>query len=288
MASAIIIGRGPAGVSAALYLRRAGIETQIIGKDGGALAKTDRIENYYGFAEPISGEKLLGDGLQNAVRLGCILIEEEVVSITWNGSYQVYTTSGSYSADVVVLATGAARSTPKIPGILELEGKGVSYCAVCDAFFYRGKAVAVLGNGDYALHEAAELLPVAGSVTLLTNGAPLPGRLLEGLLTDTRPITKLQDTAGKLSGVTFADGEPLALAGLFVAAGVASSADLARKLGAETEATRIIVNERMETNLPGLYAAGDCTGGLLQIAKAVGEGAVAGTQAVQYLRKLAK
>lgn len=283
MANVIIIGKGPAGVSAAIYTRRASLDTLILGKGGGALERTDKIENYYGFAEPVSGPELLAAGLKNAVRLGCEVLDEEVVGVSWDGRFTVRTKENAYQSDAVILATGASRSAPRLPGIEEFEGRGVSYCAVCDAFFYRKKDVAVLGAGEYAVHEAMELLPVAASVTLLTDGKPLEAELPEGLRVETRKLAAIEGDAS-VSAVRFEAGEPLAVAGVFVAVGVASSADLAKKLGAETEGSRIVVNERMETNLPGLYAAGDCVGGLLQIAKAVSDGAIAGTSAIKFVR----
>lgn len=284
MANVIIIGKGPAGISAALYTRRAGMDTLILAKGSGALGKTDQIENYYGFAQPISGPELLDQGIQNALRLGCDIREDEVVGISYNGKYQVQAKNGVYEADAVILATGAQRNSPKIPGISELEGRGVSYCAVCDAFFYRNKNVAVLGGGEYAIHEALELLPTAASVTLLTDGKEPEVSVPEGIQIEKRKLISLEGER-VLERICFDVGEPLAVAGVFIAVGVASSGDLAKKLGAQTEGNRIVVNERMETTLPGLYAAGDCTGGLLQIAKAVADGAVAGTETVKFLRK---
>lgn len=281
---AIIVGSGPAGVSAALYLARAGVSVTILSKDGGALLKADKIENYYGFAEPISGKELYEQGLANAKRLGCTVKEEEVIGVSFLNTLAVQTTEATYEAEAVILATGASRTAPKIDGLARLEGHGVSYCAICDAFFYRGKNVAVIGSGEYALHEAQTLLPVAGSVTMLTNGAPLTVEVPESIAVDTRKIVSI-DGEDTVSGVTFADGETLAADGVFVAVGVASSADLARKLGALTEGNRIVTNENGETNLPGLYAAGDCTGGLLQIAEAVAKGAKAGLAAVRFLRE---
>ena len=173
MSNIIIIGNGPAGISAALYTTRAGIETTIIGKDDGALAKAAEVENYYGFREPISGKQLIADGIEGARRLGATILTDEVVGLTYRDKLTVIAKGKEYSADSVLLATGTSRNAPRIKGLREYEGRGISYCAVCDAFFYRGKDVAVLGSGDYALHEALELLPTSGSVTLLTNGQPL-------------------------------------------------------------------------------------------------------------------
>jgi len=141
----------------------------------------------------------------------------------------------------------------------------------------------VLGNGEYALHEAAELMPVASSVTLLTNGKEPEGEPLPGLIVDRAEITAFEGQ-DVLQAVRFKDGSALSVSGVFVAVGVAGSTDLARKLGAQTEKNAIVVDENMQTNLPGLFAAGDCTGGLLQISKAVGDGSKAGTSAVKFLR----
>lgn len=285
MREVVIVGNGPAGISAALYTRRAGIQTTIIGKDGGALAKADRIDNYYGFPEGISGQELIENGIAQAKRLGVAIVEDEVVGIGFDGRYQVNTPSGTYPADALILATGAGRTAPNIEGLKKFEGKGVSYCAVCDGFFYRGKDVAVLGCCEYALAEAKELLPIANSVKIITNGTTPSEAIPEDIEVITQEIKEIQGDAS-IQGVAFADGSAIDAAGIFIAVGVAGSSDLARKLGAEINGNKIVVNEKMETALPGLYAAGDCTGGLLQIAKVVHDGAIAGTEAVKYLRKL--
>lgn len=150
------------------------METTIIGSGLGALGKAEKIENYYGFAEPVDAKELVAAGIAQAKRAGVNYIEDEVVGIGFGQKLMVSTKTNSYEADYVVLSTGASRSTPPIPGLRELEGHGVSYCAVCDAFFYRGKDVAVLGSGEYAMHEAGELLPVVGSVTILTTAPSSP------------------------------------------------------------------------------------------------------------------
>lgn len=284
MAKIIIIGSGPAGISAALYTVRAGVETTILSKGSGALQKTEKIENYYGFAQPVTGPELAAAGIAQAKRLGAKFVEAEVVGLSYEEDYVVETTAGTYHADGVIIATGSPRKTPRIAGVAELEGRGVSYCAVCDAFFYRGKNVVVLGNGEYALHEAAALQPVAGSVTVLTDGADAAAAFPAEVEVNTAKIAKIEGEE-RVSGVLFEDGARLAADGVFVAYGVAGSAELARKIGAETEGSRIVVDANCATALPGLYAAGDCTGGLLQIAKAVYEGAKAGTELIKHLRK---
>lgn len=283
-ADVIILGNGPAGISAASYTTRAGLDTLVIGRDGGALMKAEKIENYYGFSAPISGKQLLKEGLEQAARLGAKIITDEVVGISWDGNFTVQGKSTEYRSPVVILATGSSRNAPKIEGLKRLEGHGVSYCAVCDAFFYRGKDVAVVGSGDYALHEAQELLPVVGSVTLLTNGKEPVDGIPEGIAVIKKEISSFQGD-DVLKGVVFKDGSVLECSGVFIATGVAGSSDLAKKLGAEVNGTSIVVDENMQSSIPGLYAAGDCTGGMLQIAKAVYEGAKAGSSAIKYLRR---
>ena len=299
----IIIGNGPAGISAALYTVRAGIQTTVIGNGPGSLGKADKIENFYGFEYPISGSSLIERGIAQAKRIGTQIIKEEVVGISTlesnsetskvSHTFSVKTDKNEYLADAVILATGVSRNSPPIKGLKELEGQGVSYCAVCDAFFYKGKDVGILGSGEYALNEAKELLPVAKSVTLLTNGSepsvsfPKDIKIHKNAIDslDPGPSNPLLGGTGPLESVTFNHSDKIKLDGIFVAYGTAGSTALAKKVGAFTEGNKILVDSDMATNVPGLYAAGDCTGGLLQIAKAVSDGAIAGTSAIKYLRQ---
>lgn len=283
MSRVLILGAGPAGVSAALYTTRAGLETTLLYRDGGSLMKAHAIENYYGFAEPVPASALMENGRKQAARLGARFVEAQAFGISWDGAFSVETDKGAYGAEALILATGTSRAAPRLKGLSELEGRGVSYCAVCDGFFYRGKDVAVLGAGDYAVHEAEELLPITASVTLLTNGEAAPAHLPKGLRAETRKLVAL---AGNdlLERAEFEDGGSLAVSGVFVALGTASGGDLARKLGVAMDGNRIIVDADMATNLPGLFAAGDCTGGKLQVAKAVYEGMAAGSAAIGFLR----
>ena len=238
----------------------------------------------YGFAEPVSGAELERRSIENARRLGVQFVQTEAVGLTWTDRLTVETLAGAYPADAVILATGASRAVPRIPGLTGLEGHGVSWCAACDAFFYRGKDVAVLGSGEYALHEVQALLPVVKSVTLLTNGAALTADFPPEVSVCTQKVEAILGEQA-VTGVQLADGAVRAVSGVFVALGVAGSTALARKLGAAVEGSRIVVDDKMQTTVPGLYAAGDCTGGLLQVAKAVYEGALAGTEAAKAVRK---
>lgn len=283
MKNLIIIGAGPAGVSAALYAQRGGIETAVLANTTGALGKTEKIENYYGFAEPISGAELFENGVAGAKRLGISFFNEEAVSIEYDGNFSVATDRGMHKAGAVLLATGKKRLAPPVSGLAGLEGKGVSYCAVCDAFFYRGKHVCVLGSGEYALHEAQTLLPIAASVAILTNGEPPSAAFPDSLRIIEKKLKAFTGTQ-RLEKAVFDDDTAYETDGLFIAYGTAGTTAFARKLGAAVDGETIRVNENMQTSVSGLYAAGDCTGGLLQISKAVYEGAKAGTEIIKYLR----
>lgn len=291
----IIIGAGPAGISAALYLARGNMNPLLIYDGTGALEKAEKIENYYGLSTPISGSELFETGLSQAKALGVRTVEAQVLGLGGFDTFEIKTTEGTFESRSVILATGGKRKAPQIPGLKEFEGRGVSYCAVCDAFFYRGKDVAVLGNSDFALHEAEELSNTAGSVTIYTDGQEPNFSREPSMEVNTMKIQAIEGD-GKVSGLRLGEelkatdiesGAFKGAEGVFVALGTAGSGELARQIGAElTEKGNIQVNSSMETTVPGLFAAGDCTGGLLQIAKAVYEGAQAGISAGKYVRSL--
>ena len=284
----IIVGSGPAGISASLYIKRAGLSVKVIGKDGGSLEKADKIQNYFGLEKALSGSELIQIGIKQAKELGVEIITEEVLDISYaDEGFEVSVKSDTYKASAVLLATGAARKAPRIEGLVQFEGMGVSYCAVCDGFFYRGKEVAVLGSSEYALHEVKELLPIASKVSVLTNGVEPDADFPAGVEVYKAKISKLFG-AEVLEGAQFSDGAALRFNGLFIAVGSAAAGDLARKLGANVVDNKISVNADMETNIPGLYAAGDCTGGIMQVSTAVAEGARAALSAIDYVRKKKK
>lgn len=275
MYDVIVIGSGPAGIAAAIYAKRRNLSILVISKGNGALQKAEKIDNYYGFENGISGKELYENGIKQAKNLGIDFIEDEIINIEYINQFTVETVNSKYEAKAVILATGVSRNVPNIKGIKEFEGKGVSYCAVCDSFFYKGKDVAVLGDGNYAIHEFETLKPVASSVTILTNGNAMVENRDSSIEVNSKKIREFRGDT-KLEEVEFEDNTIQNLNGVFIAMGTASSSDLARKIGARIENNNIIVNENMETTVPGLFACGDCTGGLLQISKAVYEGAKAG------------
>ena len=275
MYDVIVVGSGPAGITASIYAKRRNLSVLIISKNNSAVQKTDKIENYYGFPNGITGKELYENGIKQAHNLGIELVEDEIVSIEFLKTFKVETVNSKYEAKSVILATGTNRNTPKINGIKEFEGKGISYCAVCDAYFFKGKDVAVLGSGNYAIHELEQLKPIVNSVTILTNGNKIiENRNVEANVIE-KPI-KSFNGENKIQEVEFEDNTKKEISAVFVAQGTASSNDLARKIGARIENNYIVVNQNMETTVPELFACGDCTGGLLQISKAIYEGAVAG------------
>ena len=286
MYDVIIIGAGPSGISAGLYAKRANLKVLIIYQEEATIKKAELIENYYGFENGISGKELYQIGINQAKNIGIELKKEEVTNVQFKdaSNYEVITDQGRYSSKVVIFATGNKKNTPKIKGIKEFEGKGVSYCAVCDGFFYRNKNVSVLGNGNYAISETNELINIANNITILTDGKKTPEIRADNVKIDTRKIREVRGN-NKIEEVEFEDDSKIKTDGLFVAMGVAGSNEFAKKLGVLTNKDKIIVNENMETNIPGIYACGDCTGGLLQISKSVYEGTKAGLKAIEYLRK---
>lgn len=281
---AVIIGGGPAGVSAALYLARANIKTAIVENGPGALARAHKIENFYGIAA--SGLKLYAEGLEQARSLGVDIIQDEVLAVEYYDSFVLTLKHQAepLPAPALILATGTKNVTLNLPELVELEGKGISYCAVCDGFFFRKKKLAVLGHGAFALHEAEYLRHIAAEVTVLTNGQDDSAAKAAGFATITTPVTAVTGSE-RLQAVRFADGSELEVSGLFIALGTADSTDMARKLGAQLDGRFIKVDADGATNIPGLFAAGDCIGGLKQVSKAVHDGARAGLATIKFLRK---
>lgn len=324
----IIIGKGPAGIQAALYIKRSNLNVLVIGKDGGSLEKAEKIENFYG-QEPISGKDLVNKGVEQIKQLGVQVFTDEVVGIEFldkialknhlnvnvalNSAsessenykdskeienledvefnikqdfiFKVKTLKSEYLAKTVLIATGTNRRAPLIKGIKEYEGRGVSYCAICDGFFYKDKEIVIIGNGNYAISEAEALLPVTDKITILTNGKDEVLIRDKDIKCNTKEIEEISGN-NKVEKIVFKDNTEINVNGIFVAEGSATSIDFARKLGAELDGNKLVVDsESMQTSIPGLYAAGDCTGEVYQISKAVYEGMKAGLSITKNLRK---
>jgi len=288
----LIIGSGPAGLSAAIYTARADVDTLVLGCDP-KVAGDYEIDNYFGFEESISGRDLMDRGRRQAARFGAEIRCETVLGVHFGDPqrFAVKTAQGEYLASALVLATGVSRNRPKFAGLADYEGKGVSYCVSCDGYFCRNKRVVVAGEGIFAANQALELLTYTPNVTICTLGKEptIPAEFLARLkaaginiLTDA--ITGLNGERG-LSSITLGNGKTLEAEALFIAQGEASSTDFAYTLGVTRKGVFLEVDSAMHTNVPGVFAAGDCTGGFLQIAVAVGEGALAGRGVISWLKE---
>ncbi len=295
----IIIGAGPAGISASLYAKRANLSVLVIYFGESQLEKAHKIDNYYGFTDGITGANLYKNGIEQAKNLGVDVLFLEVTNIEMLDSapkiqYSVKAGESEFTAPAIIIATGNKKLRPNISGIADFEGKGVSYCAVCDGFFYKKKNVAVIGNGTFAAEEASYLSHVAQSVTILTDGKSdekiRSESKLENIKIDSRKIEKIVPNAekNKVGGVVFSDGETFSIDGIFIALGSAGAADFAKKLGLNVNGDAIATNDKMETNAPGIFSCGNANGGLLQVCKAVYEGGVAGLSAVSFVQNQRK
>lgn len=280
---AIVIGSGPAGISCAVYLRRYNHNVLVIGKDEGSLAKAHKIENYYGI-KSISGKDLVEQGIKQAKHLGIEVLKEEVIDIELFDSYKVRTDKNEYEANAIVLALGTTRNTFNLAK--DYEGKGVSYCATCDGFFYRKKRVALIGSGQFMLNEYNVLSNMISDITVFTNGENLSVKLND----DTNVVTdKILAFTGedKLEGIK-TENKTYDIDGAFIAMGSQSAFTLAKHLGIGLNGAVIAVNSEYMTNIKGVYAIGDCIGGLLQVAKAVSDGANSAIYITKYLKNFDK
>ena len=198
MYDVIIVGAGPAGISASLYTVRRNLKTLIIYNEESALEKTKKIENYYGFENGINGEDLYKIGIKQAQNIGVEVIKDEVTNIQADylnekgHIFKVGTLNNEFEAKSVILATGNKKNKPNIKNMDKYEGKGISYCAICDGFFYKNKDVAVIGNGDYAIAEAMDLQNIARSITILTNGRQVPEYRVENIDINTKEIREIK------------------------------------------------------------------------------------------------
>ena len=281
----IIIGKGPAGISASLYTLRSNLKTLIIGKES-LLEKASSIENYYGIVET-SGYDLLKTGEKQAKRLGATILEDEVLDIKLEGDIKkVITKDNEFKGKALLIATGDRKVNLEIENMKRFYGRGVSFCTTCDGFFFRGLRVGVLGYNDYAINEGMELLNFTKDVTIFTNGKELDvenkNKLLPFRINDKKILRVLGEDY--LNTICFSDGTIEDTNGLFIAYGSLNSDVLAKKMGIMEKDNHIFVNDSYETNIPGVFAAGDCIGRFKQISVAVGQGAIAGNSIIKYIR----
>ena len=299
----IVIGAGPGGLTAALYASRANLSVLILdrGLYGGQMNNTDAIDNYPGFTE-IKGPEL-GEKMYNStMKFGSEFEYGDVQSVTIDGENKVVKTdTGEYSAPALIIATGADHRHLNVPGEEEYSGKGVSYCAVCDAAFFKDEDIAVIGGGDSAIEEGVYLAQSAKSVTVIHRRDQLraqPTLQKRAFANDKinfiwNGITESIDGDGqRVTGVTYKDKETgeekqLATRGVFIYVGVIPQTAPFKELGITDEQGWIPTDDHMRTKVDGIFALGDVRAkDLRQIANAVGDGSIAGQAAYNYLQDL--
>lgn len=289
MSKCAIIGGGPAGLNAALYLKRAGLDVFVIEKDvpGGEMLKTDKIENYLGF-ENISGGDLAYNMAKQVKDIGAWIIKDRVIRVfkedNKDGKFILEMVNDRLEVDYVVVATGREPRKLDVRGSDDLTGRCLSYCAVCDGYFYKGLEVAVIGGGDAALTEALYLSDLCSKVYVLVRKDVRASEILKKRVTSKDNIVILKNTEvrsfdyddDELKGVTLSNGEFLNVSGIFVAIGGAPSLDFLSDMDVNLKDGYIVTDERMRTNIPGLYAVGDVRyKDFYQIITAASDGAIA-------------
>ena len=280
----VIVGAGPAGMNAALYLKRAGIEVIVIEKDapGGEMLKTSDIENYLGFNK-IDGGELALKMSQQIKSLGVDIVKDEVIKVSKQDKFEIETKKDVYLADYVIVATGRTPRKLHLLGEDELLNRGISYCAVCDGGFYRGEDVAIVGGGDSALTEALYLSDLCNKVYVLVRKDLRANEILKARIKEKDNIIVLKNVQveklgyeDKLSHIILSNGERLFIKGLFVAIGGEVRLDFLKDLNLECINGYIKTDDRMESSIKGLYAVGDVRfKDFYQIITAASDGAIA-------------
>lgn len=293
----VIVGAGPGGLTAAIYGERSGLKCVVLEKGvvGGQVALTPVVENYPGLTR-VAGKSLVDLMAQHASQYTHIHQGEEVLEIKPNGQIIVGTNRGRYICRAVILATGAKHRKLGVPGEERLYGRGVSYCATCDGYFYKGKKVIMVGGGNSAVTEALYLDSLGVSVTLVHRKDKLraESRLRESLVSRKIPIlwnSGVREILGdkivtgvRIENTKTGKTEEMPVDGAFISIGYEPVNELAKKTGVKLdEAGYIEVDRQQRTNVPRIYAVGDITGGVKQIVTAVGQGAVAAMTAFEDL-----
>ena len=296
----IIIGGGPAGLTAGLYSSRARLKSLLIekGLTGGYMTEADQIDNYPGFPQGVNGMELGELMQQQATKYGLQVMLAEVYGIVLKSKQKIVNTSeGDFSAKAIIIAGGSERNKLGIPGEKEFTGKGVSYCATCDGAFFTDIPVAVVGGGNAAITEALHLTKFASKVIVIHRRNELRAtRILQEKALAEPKIEFLWDTVVdeiegndlvqrlKLRNVKTGNTSVLDITGIFVSTGFKPNTDYIKDIVALDKISAIITNEKLETNVPGIFAAGDIrSNSIRQIIAAAGDGAIAATLAEKFI-----
>lgn len=290
----IIVGAGPSGWSASIFLVRAGISVLVVGLDNeSGLAYATDVRNFPGFPDGISGRMLLDNMITQAKNQGVIYEKQEVTHTeAVNDNFIIKTANlDKFSAKYLILAHGANYIKANLPGEKDYVGKGVHYCALCDGAVYKGKNVVVLGNSNLAAEEAIELAAYVSSVKIISHSPAV--NFSEGykeLLTNKNVsvlITRIKEIKGNgatANSLVTESGETINFDALFIALGVASSLDFARQLGLEVSGDFIKVDADMRTSNGKVWSIGMARGGVNQIVKSVGDGAIAAVHLIKSVK----
>lgn len=289
-ADVVIIGSGPAGVQAAIHASRRKVSVLVAGKAAASAAAGTEMDNYFGTGK-VSGDALIAEGMRQAESTGAVFLGQNVISASREGeAFRLGLEDGTeVTARSVIIATGISRKKLGIPGEKELFGKGVSYCAVCDCNFYRGRRAVIVGNESEAAVSAEMMTGYASETSWVAwdvqaNPALVAKAEAAGVrMYGSKPKAILGE--GKVESLELEDGTLIPTDGVFIELGARSSADLAMDLDVMPEMDDTIkVDCDCATGVPGVYACGDVTGRPWQVAKAVGQGCVAGTNAAAYAK----
>jgi len=285
----VIIGGGPAGLAAGIYARRAGLECIILekGVPGGQVLTSPNVENYPGFPE-VSGMKLMETMSDHARRYVEIREGEEVLRVRGGEKFELMTASGKYVCKAIILATGSTHKKLGVPGEEGMTGRGVSYCATCDGFFYKGREVIVVGGGNTALTDALYLNSIGCKVSIAhrRDAFRADRHLQDSIAQHMIPVfwnTVVDEIVGedevtsvRLRNIKTGEAKAKSVNGVFIAVGEQPSSQLAAELGLDMDAGGFVnVDKSFRTNVPFVYAAGDVSGGIRQIVAAVHGGAAA-------------
>jgi len=293
----VIIGAGPAGIQAAIHASRKKTGVLVLGRIDNSALHGAHIENYAFVGGVSLGADLLRLGLEQARQFGAEISAEDVLNISQTDElFHLELESGrTVATRALVFCMGVSKKKLSVPGEKELSGRGVSYCVDCDANFYRGAVVTVTGDRSAAVDGALTLLDYAAKVYLVAEEINVSKELRDRL--EASKVERIRSSIKQINGdrvvtsLLLANGETLNTEGIFIELGSKGALELATQVGVQldTESFKYIaVNRRQETNIAGIYAAGDIVGPPYQMAKAVGEGCVAGMEAATYARKMKK
>lgn len=290
----VILGTGPAGLQAAIHAARAKVSVLVLGRFENSSIVGAHIENYCCMPH-ITGDELLKNGIEQAREVGAEFIEEDVIETALDGGLVILKSESGKTIKTrsLIFTIGVTRNTLNVPGETDLRGYGVSYCVDCDANFYKEKPVVITGNGSAAVSGALTLSSYSDTVYLVSEKINVDSRLSQQLseskvkvIEGERIVAILGDK--NVESVKLSNDTEIKADGIFIELGAKGAMELAGFLGIEMDENfkHIAVNRKQETSVPGIYAAGDICGPPWQIAKAVGEGCVAGLEAAKYVKKL--